>query len=96
MLGEQIRKLRISYSKNQVELAKDLNVSKQTISNWENNNVPPSIDTLTRLAAYFNTSTDYLLEREHKRYIDVDTLTDVEVAHVQTIVNDIKRNKRDH
>ena len=93
MLGDKIRKLRISYSKSQVELAKELHVSKQTISNWENNNVPPSIDTLIQIAERFNVSTDYLLERDHSRYINVTGLTDFEIAHIQQIIEDIINHK---
>lgn len=89
MLGDKIKDLRISYSLNQVELAKNLHVSKQTISNWENNNIPPSVDTLIRIADYFNVTTDYLLERQYRRSIVADGLTDVQIAHIQNIINDI-------
>lgn len=89
MLGDKIKDLRTSYSLNQVELAKNLHVSKQTISNWENNNIPPSVDTLIRIADYFNVTTDYLLERQYRRSIVADGLTDVQIAHIQNIINDI-------
>ena len=89
MLDDKIKDLRISYSLNQVELAKNLHVSKQTISNWENNNIPPSVDTLIRIADYFNVTTDYLLERQYRRSIVADGLTDVQIAHIQNIINDI-------
>lgn len=36
MLGERIRAVRISRKLTQVEFAKILNVSKQSVSNWEN------------------------------------------------------------
>lgn len=39
MFGEIIKSLRISRDLNQVQLANEINVSKQTISNWENNNI---------------------------------------------------------
>lgn len=44
MFGDIIKKLRLSHNLNQVQLADELNVSKQTISNWENNNILPSIE----------------------------------------------------
>ena len=46
MLGEQIKSLRMSRSLNQVELAKILGVTKQSVSYWENENIMPSIDML--------------------------------------------------
>ena len=61
MLGEKIRQLRAGRSISQVELADALGVTKQSVSNWENNNIQPSIDMLMKLAGYFSVSTDSLL-----------------------------------
>lgn len=90
MLGKQLKELRLSYSLNQVQLAKQLSVSKQTISNWENDNIPPSIDALVRLAEYFCVSTDYLLGRDNKRTLDVNDLSDIQIAHLQNLINDLR------
>lgn len=60
-LGERLKKERLKKDINQVELAKYMNVSKQTVSNWENDNRIPDTLTLAKLAEYFNCSTDYLL-----------------------------------
>ncbi len=38
-LNENIRRLRMARNISQVELAKALGVTKQSISNWENNNI---------------------------------------------------------
>jgi transcriptional regulator with XRE-family HTH domain len=89
MLGDRIKELRTSYSLSQVELAKQLHVSKQTVSNWENNNIPPSVDTLVSIAKFFNVSTDFLLEFSNKRQINADGLTAKQIAHIQSIINDI-------
>lgn len=45
-LNENIRQLRMARNLSQVDLAKALGVTKQSISNWENNNIQPSIDML--------------------------------------------------
>ncbi len=50
MLGEQIKKLRMNKNLSQVDLAKKLCVTKQSISNWENENIMPSIDMLIKIA----------------------------------------------
>ena len=47
MLGDNIRLLRSVRGISQVELGEKLNVSKQSISNWENGNIQPSIEMLT-------------------------------------------------
>ena len=89
MLGDVIKKLRTSHNLSQVQLAKSLNVSKQTVSNWENNNILPSIDMLMKLSGFFSVSTDYLLELDSRRYIEVSGLTDTQLAHIQQIIKDI-------
>ena len=66
MYGEIIKNLRLSYNLSQVQLANELNVSKQTISNWENNNILPSIEMLIKLSLFFSVSTDYLLEQNQR------------------------------
>ncbi len=89
MFGDQIKKLRISYNYSQVQLSQLMNVSKQTISNWENNNILPSVDMLIRIADLFSVSTDFLLERDHHRYLDTTGLTDNQLAHLNFIIQDI-------
>ena len=61
MLNQRIRQLRQARSMSQVDLAKRLNVTKQSVSNWENDNIQPSIEMLVKLSAVFSVSTDYLL-----------------------------------
>lgn len=73
----------------QVDLAKALGVTKQSISNWENNNIQPSIDMLIHLAKFFSVSTDYLLGMEQRKYIEISGLTDQQLAHISAIINDI-------
>ena len=59
MLSEQIKNLRTAKGINQVELAKCLGVTKQSVSNWENENIMPSIDMLIKIAEYFGVTVDY-------------------------------------
>ncbi len=44
MLNERIKELRVLYKMNQIEFGKKLGVTKQCVSNWENNNIQPSVD----------------------------------------------------
>ncbi|MCI9083404.1 MAG: helix-turn-helix transcriptional regulator [Lachnospiraceae bacterium] len=89
MFGEIIRKIRITRNLSQVQLAKELNVSKQTVSNWENDNILPSIEMLIKISKFFSVSTDYLLELDQRRYIEITGLTDAQLEHVQQIIRDI-------
>ena len=88
-LNENILQLRTARNLSQVDLAKALGVTKQSISNWENNNIQPSIDMLIHLAKFFYVSTDYLLGLEQRKYIEISGLTDQQLAHISAIINDI-------
>lgn len=94
MFGDIIKNLRTSCNLNQVQLAQKLNVSKQTISNWENNNILPSIEMLIKIADFFCVSADFLLERDNQSYIDVTGLSATQQAHIQQIINDILDKER--
>lgn len=89
MLNEKIKKLRLSYNLSQVELANSLGVSKQCISNWENDNVQPSIEMLVNIARFFNVSADYLLDMDEKVLIDVQGLSEREIAHIKLLIQDL-------
>ena len=90
---ERIRQLRQARGISQVELSAALDVTKQSVSNWENNNIQPSIDILIRLSRYFSVSTDYILGLDERKYIEITGLTDKEVTHIQQIIDDIKNRK---
>lgn len=91
MLGKRILELRLSFGWNQVQLAEKIGVSKQTVSNWENENIQPSIEMLVRLAKLFHTSTDYLLGLSDSQTINVDGLPITFVAHLTQIIEDYKQ-----
>ncbi|MBR1598413.1 MAG: helix-turn-helix transcriptional regulator [Lachnospiraceae bacterium] len=92
MIGDRIKTLRTLRNLSQVELAKKLNVSKQSVSNWENDNILPSVEVVKQLAEFFSCRTDYLLGLEDdKNYIEVNGLNDIQLVHVQNIIDDLRR-----
>lgn|SRR5699024_9161570 len=90
MLNERIKQLRLAYKLNQVEFGRKLGVTKQCVSNWENNNIQPSVEMLMKIADLFSVTTDYLLGRDDRQYLDISGLTESETIHVQNIINDIR------
>ena len=90
MLGQRINELRTACGWSQVELAKRLNISKQTVSNWENENIQPSIEMLMNVAALFHVSTDYLLGLDDVPHLNVDGLPLSFVAHLSQIITDYR------
>ena len=45
----------------QLAFAKILGISQQTIGSWETGRTSPDLETLIKIASFFNVSTDYLL-----------------------------------
>lgn len=90
MLGQRIGELRTAHGWSQVELAKRLSVAKQTVSNWENDNIQPSIEMLIRLAKTFNVTTDYLLGFENVPRLDTEGLPENVIAHLSLLIDDYR------
>ena len=91
MLSDQLRRLRLSRGLSQVELASKLCVSKQSISNWENDNIQPSIDMLIKISQFFSVSTDTMLGLDERRYLEVTGLFENEIAHIQMLIDDLSK-----
>ena len=50
---------------------------------------------LVKIAEYFNVTTDFILGRSEKTYIDVTGLTEQQLSHISLIISDISElNKR--
>jgi len=92
MFDERLKELRKSLGINQIEFGKRLNVTKQCISNWENNNIMPSIDMLIRISKTFSVSADYLLGLDDQRTLNVTGLSAEQIFHLQAIVDDLKQH----
>lgn len=89
-LNDNIKRMRIARGMSQVEFARRIGVTKQCVSNWENDNVIPSIEMLIKIADVFNVRTDLLLGREGDEFIDVSGLTEEQRGHVAIIVKDLE------
>ena len=90
MLGTRIKELRKEFGLSQVELAVRMEVTKQTISNWENENIQPSVDMLVGLANVFNVTTDYLLGLDDVPRLSIEGLPLSFAAHLAQIIEDFR------
>lgn len=64
-IGETIKALRVRKQISQLDLANQLGVSRQTVSNWETGKTVPSLDYMTIMAEEYGLSLDSLfLEKE--------------------------------
>lgn len=68
----RLRFLRTEKGESLEKIAKYLNVTIQTISNYENEKRDMTPDTILKLADYFGVSTDYLLGKTDIRNIEED------------------------
>lgn len=64
MLGEKLKSLRKKENLSQEELAEKLNVTRQSISLWENNQSSPSIDNIIAISRIFSISIDELVDNQ--------------------------------
>ena len=61
ILSKRIKQLRIEKNVTLIQLAKDTNISKSALNNYELGLQIPSAQVIVVLAKYFNVSSDYLL-----------------------------------
>lgn len=59
--GEQIRKLRTERNMTQEQFAQELHVTRQAVSNWENNRNLPDLEMLLNMSQTFHISLDELM-----------------------------------
>lgn len=81
----------------QINLSMEIGITQETISAYLNGKAKPSADILIKLANYFNTSTDYILDRTNINIplnkLNTSNLTDTESSIVNTYRNMSSINK---
>lgn len=63
--GITLKQLRLDEGISQRKLGEMLGVCNQSVSFWENGQREPDLDTLVKIAQYFNVTVDYLLGAEN-------------------------------
>ena len=93
--AQKLKQLRKSKNYSQQVLADKLSVTKSLISSYEQDLRLPSLDMLIKLSNEFGVSTDFLLDLDRQKTVNVERLTDEQIAIVSDIVNEfIKLNKQ--
>ncbi len=82
-IGKQLKEARISSGLTQEEVAEKMNVSRQTISNWENEKTYPDIISVIALSDVYSISLDGLLKGDKKM-----------IGHLEESTNIVKSNKK--
>lgn len=76
-LGKRIREYRTAAKWNQDELAEKMFVSRQTISNWENDKSYPDIQSLLLLSNLFDVSLDQLVKGDIEKMTEIINEKDI-------------------
>ncbi len=82
-IGKQLKDARISSGLTQEGAAEKINVSRQTISNWENEKTYPDIISVIKLSDVYSISLDDLLKGDKKM-----------IGHLEESTNIVKSNKK--
>ena len=61
-LGQKLKRIRSKFGLSQEQLAEIMNVSRQAITKWENDNGLPDVSNLKELSKVFGLTVDYLLD----------------------------------
>ena len=84
--GYRLKNLRQQHHLTHTQVANRLNLSKTSISGYENNVKTPSQDVLIKLAGLYRVSTDYLLGLDDEEMISVEGLTRQQRRLVEELV----------
>lgn len=80
-----LKKLRIEQQKTQKEVAQAINITQFTYSNYEIGKTQPDIETLKKLAKYFHTTVDNLVDNETPYLIDKSQFTQTQLNIIEQI-----------
>lgn len=65
-IGEKLKQARLEKGLSQASVAEHLNLTRQSISKWENDSGYPDLDNLVRLSDYYAISLDELLKEKEE------------------------------
>lgn len=82
-IGQQIKESRVKSGFTQEDVAEKLQVSRQTISNWENEKFYPDIISLIKMSDLYTISLDELLKGDARM-----------IQHLEESTNTVNSNKK--
>ena len=95
MIIERLKKLRKEGKLTQKDIATFLNISQPAYQQFESGKKKMNLETMEKLADYFNVSTDYLLGKtdipDPDLEVDIDKAIDNSVAYDGTPITDNER-----
>ena len=89
--GDKIRALRQEKGLTQKQLASKLEVTKSTISGYEQGVKSPSVEALIKLCSMFNVSADYLLGLSDSMELKMSPLTDEQTQLIMRFIAELEQ-----
>ena len=89
--GKKLKQLRTDVGMTQAELASRLNVTNSVVSYYELHERTPSPEVLIKLSAIFHVTTDYLLDINHDKLLDVSDLSDDDMKFLLLTVETLRK-----
>ena len=86
-LGQEIAQIRKERGLTQETFAKMFNVTRQTVSNWENEKSYPDLSTLVKISDEFNVSLDILLKGDFRMVKNIDKKIKKQKFYVGIIIS---------
>ncbi len=74
MVGKNIKAFREQKKLTQEQLAEQLNVTRQAVSNWENEKTQPDVETLHKIACALECSVEELIYGERRKFTIVNNI----------------------
>lgn len=94
---KNLKNLRLNNKLSQQKLADILHISQQSVYKYENNITSPDLETLMRMADFFNTSVDYLIDytdTPHKVETVTDTMLNEEELRLVTYYRGLSSSQK--
>lgn len=89
--GNKLKELRTQNGLTQQQLATQLGVTKSVVSFYERQERTPSPEVLRKMAAVFRVSTDFLLDIDSTKRLDVSDLDDDDIQLVSLLIDTLRR-----
>ena len=89
--GNKLKELRMQNGLTQQQLATQLGVTKSVISFYERQERTPSPEVLRKMASVFRVSTDFLLDIDSTKRLDVSDLDDDDIQLVSLLVDTLRK-----
>ena len=93
MIAEKIKILRENKGLSQKSLADKLGITRSSVNAWEMGISVPSTQYIVELASLFDVSTDYLLNFNDRKAINIEGLSDKEIKIILELIDYFKNNK---